>query len=246
MPGIWCHLEGIARYTVGIVVVEDGRLGGSGFLDSVQSRPQAIRRQRALIDGLYQQHFVLEASTRRWTHSQPLENSNNVRGGLSEVSGWSLPPLRAVIAVVGVAIAVGVNLQAPVDLVVVSADNLTNQFFHYTTLMTEKGWLRRVFLDECHLAITAHSWRPNLIHLQRLRSISAPIIMLTATLPLHMEREFKETMLLVRDPCWLIRASTARKSTRYMVKSTVADGKLIERRSKSARIKRTYCSPRQR
>ncbi|KAG6071431.1 hypothetical protein E4U15_007485 [Claviceps sp. LM218 group G6] len=36
-------------------------------------------------------------------------------------------------------------LQAPVDLVVVSADNLTDLFFHYTMLMTEKGWLRRVF-----------------------------------------------------------------------------------------------------
>ncbi|KAG5931201.1 hypothetical protein E4U59_000501, partial [Claviceps monticola] len=119
-------------------------------------------------------------------------------------------------------------LQAPVDLVVVSADNLTDRFFHYTTLMTEKGWLRRVFLDECHLAITAHSWRPKLIRLPKLRSISAPTIMLSATLPLHMEREFKETMLLVQDPCWLIRASTARKSTRYMVKSTVADGKLME------------------
>ncbi|KAG5912695.1 hypothetical protein E4U61_000150, partial [Claviceps capensis] len=119
-------------------------------------------------------------------------------------------------------------LQAPVDLVVVSADNLTDLFFHYTTLMTEKGWLRRVFLDECHLAITAHSWRPKLIRLPKLRSISAPTIMLSATLPLHMEREFKETMLLVQDPCWLIRASTARKSTRYMVKSTIADGKLME------------------
>ncbi|KAG6116260.1 hypothetical protein E4U13_001989 [Claviceps humidiphila] len=119
-------------------------------------------------------------------------------------------------------------LQAPVDLVVVSADNLTDQFFHYTTLMTEKGWLRRVFLDECHLAITAHSWRPKLTRLPKLRSISAPTIMLTATLPLHMERELKETMLLVQDLCWLIRASTARKSFRYMVKSTVADGKLIE------------------
>ncbi|KAG5952113.1 hypothetical protein E4U57_006400, partial [Claviceps arundinis] len=119
-------------------------------------------------------------------------------------------------------------LQAPVDLVVVSADNLTDLFFHYTMLMTEKGWLRRVFLDECHLAITAHSWRPKLIRLPKLRSISAPTIMLTATLPLHIEREFKKTMLLVQDPCWLIRASTARKSTRYMVKSTVADGKLIE------------------
>ncbi|KAG6109087.1 hypothetical protein E4U13_006111 [Claviceps humidiphila] len=119
-------------------------------------------------------------------------------------------------------------LQAPVDLVVVSADNLTDLFFHYTMLMTEKGWLRRVFLDECHLAITAHSWRPKLIRLPKLRSISAPTIMLTATLPLHIEREFKKTMLLVQDPCWLIRDSTARKSTRYMVKSTVADGKLIE------------------
>ncbi|KAG5956369.1 hypothetical protein E4U56_006596 [Claviceps arundinis] len=87
-------------------------------------------------------------------------------------------------------------LQAPVDLVVVSADNLTDQFFHYTTLMIERGWLRRVFLDECHLAITAQSWRPNLIRLPKLRSISAPTIMPTATLPLHMAREFKETMLL--------------------------------------------------
>ncbi|KAG5950989.1 hypothetical protein E4U57_007239 [Claviceps arundinis] len=123
-------------------------------------------------------------------------------------------------------------LQAPMDLVVVSADNLTDLFFLYTMLMTEKGWLRRVFLDECHLAITAHSWRPNLIRLPKLRSISAPTIMLTATLPLHMKREFKETMLLVQDPCWLIRASTARKSTRYMVKFTVADGKLIEEATK--------------
>ncbi|KAG6020332.1 hypothetical protein E4U19_006426 [Claviceps sp. Clav32 group G5] len=61
--------------------------------------------------------------------------------------------------------------------------------------------------------------------------------MLTATLPLHMERELKETMLLVQDPCWLLRASTARKYTRYMVKSTVADGKLINEAIKVCKAK---------
>ncbi|KAG6309183.1 hypothetical protein E4U22_004168 [Claviceps purpurea] len=134
-------------------------------------------------------------------------------------------------------------LQAPKKLVVVSADNLTPEFFHYTTRMTEENCLRRVFLDECHLAITAHSWRTNLIHLERLRSIHAPTIMLTATLPLHMEREFKSTMLLTQDPCWLIRASTARKSTRYMVKSTVADGKLMEEATKVCKEQMVLLQP---
>ncbi|KAG5986567.1 hypothetical protein E4U52_000123 [Claviceps spartinae] len=120
------------------------------------------------------------------------------------------------------------DLKEPKKLVVVSADSLTSEFFNYTTRMTDKKWLRRVFLDECHLAVTAHSWRPRLIHLPRLQSIEAPLIMLTATLPLHMEREFKATMLLSQSPCCLIRASTARKSTRYTVKSTVAKGKLMQ------------------
>ncbi|KAG6019368.1 hypothetical protein E4U40_007081 [Claviceps sp. LM458 group G5] len=80
------------------------------------------------------------------------------------------------------------DLRDPADLVVVSADKLYDSFFGYTARMTEKGRLRRVFLDECHLAITAHSWRPKLATLPRLRSISAPTIMLTATLPLHISR----------------------------------------------------------
>ena len=74
--------------------------------------------------------------------------------------------------------------------------------------MAEKGLVRRVFVDECHLAITAHSWRPRLVSLARLRCIEAPIIMLTATLPLHMETDLE--------------------TTRYIVKAEVEDGKLLE------------------
>jgi superfamily II DNA helicase RecQ len=119
------------------------------------------------------------------------------------------------------------DLQDPVEIIFISADKLNNTFFDYSTRMAEKGLVRRVFVDECHLAITAHNWRPRLVSLARLRCIEAPIIMLTATLPLHIETDLETTMrceLLFT----LIRACTARKTTRYIVKAEVEDGKLLE------------------
>jgi hypothetical protein len=66
-----------------------------------------------------------------------------------------------------------------------------------------------------------------LVSLARLRCIEALIIMLTITLPLHIETDLETTMrceLLLT----LIRVCTARKTTRYIVKAEVEDRKLLE------------------
>jgi superfamily II DNA helicase RecQ len=119
------------------------------------------------------------------------------------------------------------DLEDPADIVFISADKLGNAFFDYSARMAEKGLVRRVFVDECHLAITAHSWRPRLVSLARLRFIEAPTIMLTATLPLHMETDLEMTIRCELS-LTLIRACTVRRTTRYIVKAEVEDGKLIE------------------
>lgn len=119
------------------------------------------------------------------------------------------------------------DLCDPAEIVFISADKLGNTFFDYSARMAEKGLVRRVFVDECHLAITAHSWRPRLGSLARLRCIEAPTIMLTATLPLHMETDLETTMRCELS-LTLIRACTARSTTRYIVKAEVEGGKLME------------------
>ena len=86
-------------------------------------------------------------------------------------------------------------MQDPANIVFVSADKLNNTFFDYAARMTGKGLVRRVFVDECHSAVTAYSWRPKMVLLARLRCIKAPTIMLTATLPLHIEADLEANML---------------------------------------------------
>jgi hypothetical protein len=63
--------------------------------------------------------------------------------------------------------------------------------------------------------------------LARLRYIEALIIMLTITLPLHIEIDLETTMRCELSLI-LIRAYTTRKTTRYIVKAKVEDRKLLE------------------
>jgi superfamily II DNA helicase RecQ len=119
------------------------------------------------------------------------------------------------------------DLQDPADIVFVIADKLNNTFFDYAARMTGKGLVRRVFVDERHLAVTAHSWRPKMVSLARLRCIEAPTIMLTATLPLHIEADLEANMLCELS-LTLIRACTARRATKYIVRAGVDGGKLME------------------
>jgi hypothetical protein len=138
----------------------------------------------------------------------------------------------------------------PATIVFVSADRLSRGFFDYAARMQSKGLLRRIYVDECHLAITAHSWRPKVAELSRLRGVGVPLVMLTATAPVWMESDLEATLSSTVSTSW-IRASTARKTTKYTVDESIADGELMEeavRRCKNlvAQLKRrermvSYC-----
>jgi hypothetical protein len=60
-----------------------------------------------------------------------------------------------------------------------SNDNLIS----YASMLSGKGLLRRVLIDECHLIITSSDWRPKLALLKNLRLLPCPMVLLTPTLP---------------------------------------------------------------
>ena len=134
------------------------------------------------------------------------------------------------------------QVRDPADIVFVSADKLHKVFFDYAARMVGKGLLRRVFVDECHLAVTAHSWRPKMVALAQLRSMEVPIVMLTATLPLHMESELEVTMRCELS-LTLLRAETTRTTTRYIVRTGIEDGKLMEEAEEVCRKQVVRLSP---
>jgi superfamily II DNA helicase RecQ len=64
------------------------------------------------------------------------------------------------------------NRRTPASIVLVSADyvgNCSGQFFSYAALLARQGVLRRVVVNECHVAITADSWRTTLRRLKDVR-----------------------------------------------------------------------------
>lgn len=119
------------------------------------------------------------------------------------------------------------GVEDPATIVFVSADRLCGSFLDYISRMHSKGLLRRIYVDECHLAITAHSWRPRVAKLSQLRGIGAPLIILTATPPLWMEADLESTLSSTASTSW-IRASTARRTTKYAVDESIAEGKLMD------------------
>ena len=108
----------------------------------------------------------------------------------------------------------------PASVVVVSADvagDITSNgnFLGYARLLKNKGLLRRVVVDECHLLFTARHWRANLLKVKNLRLLGCPTVLLTATLPPVQEGDLEASML-VRNATY-IRASTVRPNARYFV-----------------------------
>jgi superfamily II DNA helicase RecQ len=117
--------------------------------------------------------------------------------------------------------------QNPAALVFVSADFIAgSQFLSYAQLLSAKGILRRVFVDESHLTFTASDWRPKLAQVRAVRGLRVPTIMLTATLPVLLEFELEESM--AAQMARYIRAVTTRTKTRYIVEICKA-GKLEEK-----------------
>ena len=107
----------------------------------------------------------------------------------------------------------------PAAIVLVSADFAGRwNFLTYASSLDQKGLLRRVVVDECHLTYTASHYRARLAQLKNLRFLSCPMVLMTATQPPMLEHELAEAML-VRGAQY-IRASTVRLNTRYVVQTT--------------------------
>jgi superfamily II DNA helicase RecQ len=116
----------------------------------------------------------------------------------------------------------------PAALVIVSVDKMHDHFWSYARQMVEQGRLRRVVVDECHLLVTSHSWRPHLVELEKLKSLGVPMVMLTATLPKYMEVELRRSLGVGIGMMSLIRACTARENITYTVRQDISKGKLVE------------------
>lgn len=101
-------------------------------------------------------------------------------------------------------------------VIVVSADRAAGyEFLTFAQSLQQRGHLRRVFIDEAHLTLTASDWRPRLHQLRSLRVLQCPLILLTATLPPMLEYHFEEGLALRQVR--YIRASTIRPQHRYYV-----------------------------
>jgi superfamily II DNA or RNA helicase len=109
----------------------------------------------------------------------------------------------------------------PATLVFVSADLVDGTgFLGYAQQLLDSGWLRRIFVDECHLIFKDGHWRSKLARLGTLRRVNCEMILLTATLPPIMQGELEYCMAM--EMCRYIRADTTRLRTRYMVEECKA------------------------
>ncbi|KAJ5117450.1 DNA helicase recq5 [Penicillium atrosanguineum] len=91
-------------------------------------------------------------------------------------------------------------------LIMVAVEQAVKQRFrNFLTRLHVANELDRVVFDECHLAITAVSYRAAMGLLPELRKLAVPMIFLTGTMPPSMVPEFEQAMLLrgarmVRSP----------------------------------------------
>jgi superfamily II DNA helicase RecQ len=104
------------------------------------------------------------------------------------------------------------NRRTSASIVLVSADHIgkhSGQFLSYAALLARQGVLRRVVIDECHVAITADSWRTALRKLKDVRLLPCQHVLLTATLPPSLEGQLRETMLM--PGATVLRAETTQR-----------------------------------
>ena len=108
-------------------------------------------------------------------------------------------------------------------LVFVSAEAAAcnHGFLTFAAGLQAQGRLDRIVVDECHVPLTAASYRHQLIHLDRLRAVPCPLVLLTGTLPPVMQPELEELFLLGTAAQGLryIRASTDRPQFEYRVET---------------------------
>jgi superfamily II DNA helicase RecQ len=109
-----------------------------------------------------------------------------------------------------------VERQPDARLVVVSADTTdAGELTGYVESLRSRGQLRRIVFDECHTAIMDLKFRGHLESVRNLHKYKCPFVLLTATLPVKVEKDFRRFML-VRDAA-IVRARTSKLNIRYQV-----------------------------
>ena len=92
---------------------------------------------------------------------------------------------------------------------------MTLRFQAFLNRLHVNNELDRVVFDECHLAITAASYRSAMTLLPKLRQLQVQMVFLTGTLPPDMVPEFEEKMLI--RGARIIRSSTLRRDLSFSV-----------------------------
>lgn len=119
------------------------------------------------------------------------------------------------------------SLQEAVPLVFASAEHLLDKggLLHYLRLMSERGQLHRIVVDECHVVLTDMGYRAlALQRYKRLVDFDCQLLLLTATLPPMEESEFLNIMSLGLTPeqpqeqqCEIMRYPTCRSNLKFRV-----------------------------
>ncbi|KAK0924951.1 hypothetical protein LTR29_018106 [Friedmanniomyces endolithicus] len=119
-------------------------------------------------------------------------------------------------------------------LVLVTAEAAsTKDFMIYAQALIAQQKLDRVVVDECHLTVTAASYRESIVDVTLIRSLPTQFVYLTATLPPSMYAEFEERNYLLHPK--VIRASSNRPNFFYMVrKIKTGNGSLLEQAAAEA------------
>ncbi|KAI8648294.1 hypothetical protein NCS55_01498700 [Fusarium keratoplasticum] len=126
--------------------------------------------------------------------------------------------------------------QPDARLVVVSADLANSpEFISYVDNRRARGLLRRIFFDESHTAIVDASYRERLESLKGLHRYDCPVVLLTATLPVKMEKWFRRLMLA--EDAAIVRASTAKLNIRYRIRKVKGGAAAVEKEVIKAKLR---------
>ena len=112
------------------------------------------------------------------------------------------------------------KLEEAVPLVFASAEHLTvnGGLMHYLRVMTEKGQLQRIVVDECHVVLTEMEYRGTALgRYQRLADFQCQLLLLTATLPPSDENTMWVRYGISSESALVRRFPTRRSNLRYQV-----------------------------
>lgn len=109
------------------------------------------------------------------------------------------------------------------QLLIVSAEAAcSDSFLDYLQRLIYRQALARIIVDECHLTLTARSYRDVMEQLgPSIRRVRTQTVWLTATLPPAFERAFVEGNALVRP--YILRRSTNRPNIYYSIRIAAKD-----------------------